>query len=109
MSNFDAETLDRLQSTAMDRLLTPKKRHDSSDSFTKLCTFSPTINRPQSAKTLERLKTPVHERLFDKTTNAEKLEEYSEEANRFLKNNVGCTFSPVNSKESWDMMYNKKQ
>lgn len=108
MSKFDAETVDRLQSTAMERLLTPKKMH-LNNKFSQLCTFSPKVGRPKSAKGIERLNTPFHERLYDKTTNVEREERALEEADRLLTTERGATFLPVNSKDSWDMMYRNKQ
>jgi len=63
MCNIDPETVDRLKSTALDRLLTPKKQYSSEDLFSKSYTFSPKVGRPKSAKGQERLKTPFHQRL----------------------------------------------
>jgi hypothetical protein len=59
--NMDPDTIDRLSSTAMERLLTPKVINVNPKKvpdFGKLCPFSPTVGAVKSPKTQERLKTP---------------------------------------------------
>lgn len=106
---MDPETIDRLSSTAMERLMSPKKEHSTNNThLEKLCTFTPTVGTPKDPKTITRLKTPFVHRLFDATTNAERAEKALDEHYKLMEQR-GATWQPVNSKESWDSMFARKQ
>jgi hypothetical protein len=107
--NMDPETVDRLSSTAMERLMSPKKEFSTNNThLDKLCTFSPVVGTPKDAKTITRLKTPFTQRLFDATTNAERAEKALADHEKLMEQR-GATWQPVNSKESWDSMFARKQ
>jgi hypothetical protein len=63
---MDPDTVERLTSTAFERLLTPKDPNFVSKkvpSFDTVCPFSPVVGRPKTPKGIERLNTPYYQRL----------------------------------------------
>lgn len=63
---MDPSKIEELKEKSFERLLSPKTLNVNPKKvpeFSKICPFSPSIGRPKSAKTLERLKTPFAERL----------------------------------------------
>jgi len=63
---MDPDTVERLTSSAFERLLTPKDTNfvsKKAPAFDKICTFSPVVGRPKTPKGVERLNTPYYQRL----------------------------------------------
>jgi hypothetical protein len=111
MDNLDPDVMQKIIDGTQERLLSPRKYTPDPKKIpvmATLCPFTPTITRSKSAKTLERLKVPFTERLYDKNKKfAEILEKNKLKSMELLCNERGATFKPETSLESYEQMHKR--